>query len=54
MQDTDRLTLGMWVDFIIDYNNMEYKAQRKAEKDTDPDGVPVKKRRATQADFDRF
>lgn len=50
MQDADRLTLGMWVDYIIDYNNMEYKASHRDGVNEDQPGV----RRATQADFDRF
>lgn len=52
MQDADRMTLGMWVDYIIDYNNMERRAEKKV-KDGDSDSAPHN-RRATQADFDRF
>lgn len=45
-EDSERLTLGMWVDYIIEFNNMEYRArQRKDEPEN---------RMATQEDFDRF
>ena len=42
MQDTETMTLGMWVDYVIEWNNIHFA-----------DNKPVKKR-ATQADFDRF
>lgn len=48
MEDTERLTLGMWIDYIIEYNNQEYLAEQKGKKE-EPES-----RKATQADFDRF
>ena len=42
MADTETMTLGMWVDYVIEWNNIHF-----SEKE------PVKKRE-TQADFDRF
>lgn len=39
--DTNTLTLGMWVDYVIEYNNMHCDEKYKI-------------RYATQADFDRF
>ena len=43
------MTIGMWVDYIIEWNNIH---NRKEEKDKN--GKPVTKRKATQADFDNF
>lgn len=48
-QDADTMTIGMWIDYIIEWNNIH---NRKEEKDKN--GKPVKKRRASQADFDNF
>ena len=42
MDDADTMTLGMWVDYIIEWNNTHF-----------PDESP-KTRRATQEDFDKF
>lgn len=50
MQDAYEMTLGMWVDYIIEYNNMQYRADHKGE---DPENRTVN-RRATQSDFDSF
>ena len=44
MEDLERMTLGMWVDYVIEWNNIHLKSGA----DT-PDA-----RRATQADFDKF
>lgn len=52
MEDTERLTLGLWVDFIIDCINMEHKAERRYKEKNDP--TVAKKRKATQLDFDMF
>lgn len=49
MEDTERMTIGMWVDYIIEYNNMEYRARNRAD-----DSEKVHNRQATQADFDSF
>lgn len=46
MEDSERLTLGMWVDYIIEFNNMEYRMRQRK------DGL--ENRMATQEDFDRF
>lgn len=44
MQDAEQMTLGMWVDYIIEWNNLNRPRDKK-------DDV---KRRARQADFDAF
>ena len=44
MADTERMTLGMWIGYIIVWNNMH---RMESEPET-------KTRRATQADFDAF
>jgi hypothetical protein len=49
MQDTEIMTLGMWVDYIIEYNNMHESNKIDAKT-----GKQVKTRRAVQADFDAF
>ncbi len=48
MEDADVMTIGMWVDYVIEYNNLNYQDE-KGKKDTKND-----KKKATQADFDRF
>lgn len=55
MQDTEEMTLGMWIDYVIEWNNMN---RRDDEEDEDPKSrrthkVPVH-RAATQSDFDIF
>ena len=50
MQDTEDMTLGMWVDYIIEWNNM-HKDSGKVDKKT---GEKVTVRKAGQADFDAF
>ena len=50
MQDTEYMTLGMWVDYIIEWNEM-HKDPGKVDKKT---GERVTSRRANQADFDAF
>lgn len=42
MADTETMTLGMWVDYVVEWNNIHLSEQ-----------MPEKKR-ATQADFDAF
>lgn len=44
LADTDRLTMGMWIDYCIEHNNLT--GVGRAEKG--------ETRTATQADFDRF
>ena len=48
MQDTEYMTLGMWVDYIIEWNEM-HKDAGKIDKKT---GEKVTFRKANQADFD--
>ena len=48
-QDADTMTIGMWIDYIIEWNNVHNR-----KKETDKNGKPVEKRRASQADFDNF
>ena len=43
MQDTEIMTLGMWIDYVIEWNNMHLVNRRK----------PIRKR-ATQAEYDAF
>lgn len=55
MQDTESMTLGMWIDYVIEYNNMQRKADKKyRESHDEKTGKKVVNRRATQSDFDRF
>ena len=59
MADMERMTIGMWVDYIIEYNNMEYRARKEIEKNTKYNRKTgkvesSKNRQATQADFDMF
>ena len=50
MQDTEYMTLGMWVDYIIEWNEM-HKDPVKIDEKT---GKQVQNKRAVQADFDAF
>ena len=43
MQDTEIMTLGMWIDYVIEWNNIHLSEGEQSEK-----------KRATQADFDAF
>jgi len=54
MQDADRLTLGMWVDYIIEWNNMREAARDNDDEPENRTEVRVKDRAAVQADFDAF
>jgi hypothetical protein len=40
------MTLGMWIDFIIEWNNINNPEQENEKREVT--------RRATQSDFDRF
>lgn len=52
MQDTEYMTLGMWVDYIIEWNEMNKEAEKMAiDAKT---GKKITNRRAKQADFDSF
>ena len=42
MQDTEIMTLGMWIDYVIEWNNIHFPDEKRTKK------------RATQADFDAF
>ena len=44
MEDLERMTLGMWIDYVIEWNNIHL---------AETESGPVN-RRATQADYDRF
>lgn len=46
MEDMSRMTLGMWVDYCIQYNNDQMEASDEHEV--------VRVRNATQEDIDRF
>ena len=43
MQDTETMTLGMWIDYVIEWNNIHLNEGKKSDN-----------RKATQADFDAF
>jgi hypothetical protein len=47
--DTQTMTTGQWVDYIIEYNNIEYEANQD-----DDDDTTGTNRMATQKDFDNF
>lgn len=52
MQDTELLSIGMWIDYIIEWNNIRIDEKTRMD---DKAGKPKEKRRkATQADFDVF
>lgn len=42
MDDTERMTLGMWIDYVIEWNNVHLIAEKEMN------------RKAIQADFDAF
>lgn len=42
MDDTERMTLGMWIDYVIEWNNIHFAPGTDNAK------------RATQSDFDAF
>ncbi len=44
MEDTERMTVGMWIDYIVEWNELHDRKDEKKEET----------RKATQADFDRF
>lgn len=46
--DTEKMTLGMWIDYVIEYNN------QKAEQEKEQGNGGSRERQATQADFDSF
>lgn len=46
MQDTEIMTLGMWVDYIIEWNSLNRKDGKKESSEAN--------RKATQKDFDKF
>lgn len=49
MEDSYQMDLGMWIDFIIEFNNMQYLADKELHGSDKP-----RVRKATQADFDAF
>lgn len=54
-QDADEMTLGMWIDYIIEWNNMNSQESDADERSVKgPKPKADKRRRATQADFDNF
>ena len=42
MQDTEIMTLGMWIDYVIEWNNIHMPP------------ATINSKRATQADYDAF
>lgn len=47
MQDTENMTLGMWVDYIIEWNNIHDRSDKSGKNQNAG-------RKATQKDFDAF
>lgn len=45
------MTLGQVIDYIIEYNNRQRRAERKAKHEEDDE---PKRRKATQADIDAY
>lgn len=52
--DTESMTMGMWTDYIIEWNNMHAKADDKYKQSHDSKGRQVTTRQASQSDFDIF
>lgn len=52
--DTETMTMGMWTDYIIEWNNMHQKADNEYKKTHDEKGNKVTTRKAAQNDFDNF
>lgn len=50
MQNTEEMTLGMWVDYVIEWNNMNSRDNDSV----DSRGKRNVRRKAGQADFDNF
>ena len=46
MQDIQHMTIGEVVDYCVEYNNRQYKAEKEEKKE--------RGRKATQADWDAF
>ena len=42
MDDTERMTLGMWIDYVVEWNNIHLIEKTEVRK------------KATQADYDAF
>ena len=54
MQDTEDMTLGMWVDYIVEWNNMQTDDGADQRQGGGSVRTKPKKRQATQRDFDMF
>lgn len=52
--DSESMTLGMWIDYIIEYNNMVYESKKQEQGRFNSKGEMVEYRKATQADFNAF
>ena len=51
MQDAEYMTLGMWVDYILEWNSLQKASAPEVDTKT---GERVQVTRATQKDFDTF
>ena len=51
MQDAYSMTLGMWIDYIIEWNDLHEDKSPKKKGKKEPTKT---NRRANQSDFDRF
>jgi hypothetical protein len=54
LQDFDRMSLGMILDFVAEYDEEEARANRAAKRPGSKQAEETQFRRATQADFDQF
>lgn len=58
MQDAEVMTVGMWMDYVIECYNAEQKQREELEEERKHPGkrkaAQGKRRKATQADFDTF
>ena len=52
--DADVMTIGGWIDYIIEWNRMTEEARDTAEGDARGTGTGAGARKATQADIDRL
>lgn len=52
--DADVMTIGGWIDYIIEWNKMTEDARDAAEGDVRTAGAGAGIRKATQADIDRL
>lgn len=52
--DADIMTIGGWIDYIIEWNQMTEEARKAESSPESGNGAKIRTRKATQADIDRF